>query len=730
MKVNYNMVVDFARPNKSNTILISENDSNSRQCVFTLLNDKEDFDMSDVATVMVRGVAASGNTILENVTADIVFDDEGNRTNKILWSMDKVVSNYVGLSTFTIEVTSLTEEVLCSFEFYVKVRNTLYNDDDVATEEDYAGFRDLLIRSQAALAAVENLAEASALKNPNPIRVELDGYTFIYDGDTEVTVDMGDLAYLEESDEVIDPVDDGILAAAKAYMQRAEDAQNAAQGYADQIEGKISEATAAADSVIDTIEGLEESLEAAQNAAQETREALDRVSADARVVVPEINLSKTGSVTTITVTDAYGTKSEEILDGAGGSGGSVDVRINGHQLAGDMDSSDLELADAIHTHSTSDIRGYVTPVSPTISAVKSDGITTLTIKDKDGTKTVTIADGTPGIQGPAGAAGTASKWYAGSGITGFDNAQPYPDSGVANALVGDMYINTDGNIYRCTKAGTATVAEWEYTGITIAGGGSSGGSGVTSYNQLTSLPSINGITIKGSVPLGENGIGASALGHHHTSSEIDDFSTATANFAEKATSLAGYGIANAYTKSETDSAISTAYSNVSTGKLLVKFGSSGTATEYFSARGMNTDKTLTIPQVELTDTYSTTGTKAVTGKAVKAALDTITTDTITIGTNKFVTEAEKLSWNAKASAESVQTAQATADQALGVWTASTLLNSVDNEILNDSITSASIVQAYFDADVTYKSVAQAAGKYTISFDSAPNCNCRLHIMNV
>lgn len=67
-------------------------------------------------------------------------------------------------------------------------------------------------------------------------------------------------------------------------------------------------------------------------------------------------------------------------------------------------------------------------------------------------------------QGSTGTIG--SQWYSGTGITGTSTtATVFSGSGVANARVNDMYLNTStGNTYKCTVAGAATVAKWVYAG--------------------------------------------------------------------------------------------------------------------------------------------------------------------------------------------------------------------------------------------------------------------------
>ena len=63
-----------------------------------------------------------------------------------------------------------------------------------------------------------------------------------------------------------------------------------------------------------------------------------------------------------------------------------------------------------------------------------------------------------------GQTGYSAQWYSGTGITGTSTtATAFSGSGVANAQVGDMYLNTSTmNTYRCTVGGAASAAKWVY----------------------------------------------------------------------------------------------------------------------------------------------------------------------------------------------------------------------------------------------------------------------------
>ena len=78
-----------------------------------------------------------------------------------------------------------------------------------------------------------------------------------------------------------------------------------------------------------------------------------------------------------------------------------------------------------------------------------------------------IPRGETGGKGDTGAAGTrGSRWSTGTAITGTSTtAAVFSGSGITDALVNDMYLNTStGYVYRCTTAGAAGVAKWVYAG--------------------------------------------------------------------------------------------------------------------------------------------------------------------------------------------------------------------------------------------------------------------------
>lgn len=71
--------------------------------------------------------------------------------------------------------------------------------------------------------------------------------------------------------------------------------------------------------------------------------------------------------------------------------------------------------------------------------------------------------GEPGIQGKKGIRG--SRWTSGKEITGTSTEPTIYETGIADAMQDDFYLNTDtGNMYRCVIGGNHTVAMWVFVG--------------------------------------------------------------------------------------------------------------------------------------------------------------------------------------------------------------------------------------------------------------------------
>ena len=159
MEIPYTLIIDLARPLKSNTILISEGDARSRRLYIVLMNNGKKLDMKDVQTVTIKGVKADDTILFGDCT--IVTDAEGHPTNTVTYVLPSALADLPGRTTYTLTLNSETAELITTPEFYTQTNRQLYDEDDYLSESDLSGFRDYMNRSLAAATAAEH-AKAQA----------------------------------------------------------------------------------------------------------------------------------------------------------------------------------------------------------------------------------------------------------------------------------------------------------------------------------------------------------------------------------------------------------------------------------------------------------------------------------------------------------------------------------------------------------------------------------------
>lgn len=135
-----------------------------------------------------------------------------------------------------------------------------------------------------------------------------------------------------------------------------------------------------------------------------------------------IEVSKSGTATTITLTDKDGeTSSVSILDGAKGDTGSAGsdgitptIGNNGNWYLGETDTG--KPSRGIQGETGQAGLDGADGISPIANITKSGNTATITITDKSGTTTATVSDGTNGVDGQPGRDGYV-QYTAGDNIT-------------------------------------------------------------------------------------------------------------------------------------------------------------------------------------------------------------------------------------------------------------------------------------------------------------------------
>ena len=156
MQIDYTLVMDFARPKKSYSILIAEGDQRSRVLKVVLMNNGKAMDLSDVQTATIKAVKPDEAIVFGDGT--IETDGTGNPTNVVSYVLPADLSDVVGRTSVTVTLVSEAAERITTPEFYVIVGNQLYNENDYVSESDLTGFQDLLNRALAAVKKAEQLA--------------------------------------------------------------------------------------------------------------------------------------------------------------------------------------------------------------------------------------------------------------------------------------------------------------------------------------------------------------------------------------------------------------------------------------------------------------------------------------------------------------------------------------------------------------------------------------------
>lgn len=194
-------------------------------------------------------------------------------------------------------------------------------------------------------------------------------------------------------------------------------------------------------------------------------------------------------------------------------------------------------------------------------------------------------------------------------------------------VVGAGLVTWQQNTLSGTKIAEITI-EGNTTDVYAPTGG---GGGATDYSALTSKPQINSNELNGNKTSAQ--LGLAAASHTHSISNVTDLQTTLNNKASKATTLAGYGITDAYTNTEVDNA------------LAVKANSSDLATVATSGSYNDLSNTPSLATVATSGSYNDLSNTP----TIPTQLSQLTGD----ATHRVVTDTEKSTWNGKVDAVSV-----------------------------------------------------------------------------
>lgn len=111
-------------------------------------------------------------------------------------------------------------------------------------------------------------------------------------------------------------------------------------------------------------------------------------------------------------------------------------------------------------------------------------------------------------------------WYSGTAVSGKSSTPTPFATGIADAHVGDMYLNwSEGAIYQCTTGGDPATALWKY-GMTLTGGGGGGAASLADLHDVSLGTLADGDLFVYDADTGK-WTNANILNNYYTKSEID-----------------------------------------------------------------------------------------------------------------------------------------------------------------------------------------------------------------
>jgi hypothetical protein len=155
MNIKYEVVIDLKKTYREHRILIKKNDDRSRTLHFFIQESGKKYDMSSVYFATIRAINPDESIIYADAT--ILKDEEGNKLNEVEYDLPKTITKAVGTTTLEVELISSTEQIITSFNIYIEVENTLYDEDDYVMQSDLGGFRSYMVRAQGAAEMSEEI---------------------------------------------------------------------------------------------------------------------------------------------------------------------------------------------------------------------------------------------------------------------------------------------------------------------------------------------------------------------------------------------------------------------------------------------------------------------------------------------------------------------------------------------------------------------------------------------
>lgn len=172
-------MLDLQKPNRSINIELMRNDDRAREINFSIMSNGKKLDTKDIEIATIKGVKPDGTIIY----SDCAIKEDGT----VVYEISDNMASVEGKVTLMLELWSMANEMIQSFEFYILVKNQLFDENDFMSTNDLGGFKSYMTRAQAAANAAEYVKNAFEVENGSLTQIKqeyentLDEYNDFYD---------------------------------------------------------------------------------------------------------------------------------------------------------------------------------------------------------------------------------------------------------------------------------------------------------------------------------------------------------------------------------------------------------------------------------------------------------------------------------------------------------------------------------------------------------------------
>lgn len=195
MNIIHKLIIDLQN-RRENLIEVKKGSENAYSLEMMIVSGGVALDMSDIFTATIKGVKPDESIIYAD--AEIVKDEEGHNTNKVVYRLADACLAVTGKSTYEVLLMDSGGIVVNSFDFYINVINQLYDENDLYNVSDISGVRAYMARALSAAEKSESLentfndAYGSVQQVENAMNEQLQEYED-YLSELQERVDAGEL---------------------------------------------------------------------------------------------------------------------------------------------------------------------------------------------------------------------------------------------------------------------------------------------------------------------------------------------------------------------------------------------------------------------------------------------------------------------------------------------------------------------------------------------------------